>query len=134
MKRSMDERSLDCLNCTEINMGKDELFWKYDAHGVYDVDHMLKEQARKDKEEAARLSTYGGIRDHVVNMCMESELQRKVCECVPKELKKMGISDAEFIKRANPKFRSNSWADEKQQTKFAGSIKKATLLCVDALP
>lgn len=134
MKRNVDERSLDCLNCKVLSFGKDEVHWKYDPHGVYDVDQLLKEQARKDEEVAARLSTYGGIRDHVVKMCMESELQREVCECVPKELKKMGISDAEFIKRANPKFRSNSWADEKQQTEFAGSIKKATLLCIDALP
>lgn len=50
MKRNVDERSLDCLNCKVVGMKADELVWKYDPQGPYDVDKLLKEQARKDEE------------------------------------------------------------------------------------
>lgn len=50
MKRNVDERSLDCLNCKVLGMKTDEHVWKYDPKGPYDVDQMLKEQARKREE------------------------------------------------------------------------------------
>nr|WP_059392995.1 hypothetical protein [Pseudomonas toyotomiensis] len=130
MKRNVDERSLDCLNCKVLSFGKDEVHWKYDPHGVYDVDQLLKEQARKDEEVAARLSTYEGTQEHVVQMCMEEELPRDICECVPKELKKMGVSDADFIKFSNPNFSPRVVADAAQQKKYAGNVKKAAMRCI----
>lgn len=132
MKRNVDERSLDCLNCKEMSLVTDEVLWKYDSKGPYDVDQLLKEQARKDEEVAARLSTYEGTQEHVVNMCMDSELPRDICECVPKELKKMGISDAEFIKFSNPNFSPSVVAEVVQQKKYAGSVKKAAMRCIAA--
>ncbi|WP_122321185.1 hypothetical protein [Pseudomonas amygdali] len=50
MKRNVDERSLDCLNCKLLSAKKDDPVWKYDPKGPYDVDQMLKEQARKREE------------------------------------------------------------------------------------
>lgn len=50
MRRNVDERSLDCLNCKVLGMRTDEHLWKYDPEGPYDVDQMLKEQARKNEE------------------------------------------------------------------------------------
>lgn len=50
MKRNVDERSLDCLNCKVINMKKDDPVWEYDPKGPYDVDQILKEQARKRED------------------------------------------------------------------------------------
>jgi hypothetical protein len=50
MKRNVDERSLDCLNCKVLRMPADELVWAYDPKGPYDLDQMLKEQARKNEE------------------------------------------------------------------------------------
>ncbi|OQR31017.1 hypothetical protein BWR59_16025 [Pseudomonas sp. Bc-h] len=50
MKRNVDERSLDCLNCKVLGMRADELVWNYDPKGPYDVDQLLKEQARKREE------------------------------------------------------------------------------------
>ncbi len=50
MRRNVDERSLDCLNCKVLGMETDEHVWKYDPKGPYDVDQMLKEQARKNEE------------------------------------------------------------------------------------
>lgn len=50
MRRNVDERSLDCLNCKVLGMRTDEHVWKYDPEGPYDVDQMLKEQARKNEE------------------------------------------------------------------------------------
>ncbi|MCE5364131.1 hypothetical protein [Pseudomonas anguilliseptica] len=50
MRRNVDERSLDCLNCKVLGMRTDELVWTYDPEGPYDVDQMLKEQARKNEE------------------------------------------------------------------------------------
>lgn len=49
MKRNVDEQSLDCLNCKVLRI-KDETVWKYDPKGPYDIDQMLKDQARKDEE------------------------------------------------------------------------------------
>lgn len=132
MKRNVDERSLDCLNCKEMSLVTDEVLWKYDSKGPYDVDQLLKEQARKDEEVAARLSTYEGTQEHVVQMCMEEDLPRDICECVPKELKKMGVSDADFIKFSNPNIRPNSFAEEVQQKEYAGSVQKAAMRCIAA--
>ncbi|MEX7556591.1 hypothetical protein F9Z43_10915 [Pseudomonas monteilii] len=50
MKRNVDERSLDCLNCKVLGMRADGLVWNYDPKGPYDVDQLLKEQARKREE------------------------------------------------------------------------------------
>ncbi|WP_339426588.1 hypothetical protein [Pseudomonas proteolytica] len=50
MKRNVDERSLDCLNCKVMGLRKDDLVWEYDPKGPYDLDQMLKEQARKNEE------------------------------------------------------------------------------------
>lgn len=50
MKRNVDERSLDCLNCKVLGMRTDELVWKYDPKGPYDVQQLLKDQARKNEE------------------------------------------------------------------------------------
>jgi len=50
MKRNVDERSLDCLNCKVLGMKTDEHVWQYDPKGPYDVDQLLKEQARKREE------------------------------------------------------------------------------------
>ncbi|WJM90612.1 hypothetical protein QDY63_25145 [Pseudomonas brenneri] len=50
MKRNVDERSLDCLNCKVMGLRKDDQVWEYDPKGPYDVDQMLKEQARKSEE------------------------------------------------------------------------------------
>ncbi|MHA5859307.1 hypothetical protein ACVSLU_22505 [Pseudomonas aeruginosa] len=47
MKRNVDERSLDCLNCKVLGLRADGLVWNYDPKGPYDVDQLLKEQARK---------------------------------------------------------------------------------------
>ncbi len=49
MTRNVDERSLDCLNCEALNL-KDTMHWKYDPQGPYDLEQLLKEQARKDDE------------------------------------------------------------------------------------
>ncbi|OOV91454.1 hypothetical protein [Pseudomonas sp. MF4836] len=49
LKRNVDERSLDCLNCKVLGI-KDETLWKFDPKGPYDVEQMLKDQARKDEE------------------------------------------------------------------------------------
>lgn len=51
MKRNVDERNLDCLNCKVLGMSADEHVWQYDPKGPYDVGQMLEEQARR-KEEA----------------------------------------------------------------------------------
>lgn len=50
MKRNVNERSLDCLNCKVLGLRADGLVWNYDPKGPYDVDQMLKEQARKREE------------------------------------------------------------------------------------
>lgn len=50
MKRNVDERSLDCLNCKVLGLRADGLVWNYDPKGPYDVDQLLKEQARKREE------------------------------------------------------------------------------------
>ncbi|WP_280043266.1 hypothetical protein [Pseudomonas sp. Hg5Tf] len=50
MKRNVDERSLDCLNCKVLGLKADGLVWNYDPKGPYDVDQLLKEQARKREE------------------------------------------------------------------------------------
>lgn len=50
LKRNVDERSLDCLNCKVLGLRADELVWNYDPKGPYDVDRLLKEQARKREE------------------------------------------------------------------------------------
>ncbi|MEN0104995.1 MAG: hypothetical protein AAGC84_01070 [Pseudomonas sp.] len=50
MKRNVDERSLDCLNCKVLGMKADEHVWQYDPKGPYDVDQLLKDQARKNEE------------------------------------------------------------------------------------
>lgn len=50
MKRNVDERSLDCLNCKVLGMKTDEHVWQYDPKGPYNVDQLLKEQARKREE------------------------------------------------------------------------------------
>lgn len=49
MKRNVDEQNLDCLNCKVLGL-KDEVLWKYDPQGPYDVEQLLKDQARKDEE------------------------------------------------------------------------------------
>ncbi|MGY8813037.1 MAG: hypothetical protein ACKVK5_18660 [Pseudomonadales bacterium] len=49
MKRNVDEQSLDCLNCKVLGL-KDEVLWKYDPKGPYDVDQLLKDQTRKDED------------------------------------------------------------------------------------
>lgn len=150
MKRNVDERSLDCLNCTVLSFGKDEVHWKYDPHGVYDVDQLLKEQARKDAEEAvkleqlrkeqarkdaekaARLSTYAGALEHVVNLCVERGVLRKTCECVPKELKKLGVSDKDFIRFTNPSFSPTNRAEKDQQMKYGRNSREAAMRCMSA--
>jgi len=50
MRRNVDERNLDCLNCKVLGMKKDEYVWTYDPKGPYDVAQMLKEQDRKNEE------------------------------------------------------------------------------------
>lgn len=50
MKRNVDERSLDCLNCKVLGLRADGLVWNYDPKGPYEVDQLLKEQARKREE------------------------------------------------------------------------------------
>lgn len=50
LKRNVDERSLDCLNCKVLSLRADGLVWSYDPKGPYDVDQLLKEQARKREE------------------------------------------------------------------------------------
>lgn len=50
MKRNVDERSLDCLNCKVLGLRADGLVWNYDPKGPYDLDQLLKEQARKREE------------------------------------------------------------------------------------
>lgn len=50
MKRNVDEQSLDCLNCKVVGLRKDDLVWKYDPKGPYDVEQLLKDQALKDQE------------------------------------------------------------------------------------
>ncbi|NIE74132.1 hypothetical protein F3J45_06695 [Pantoea sp. Ap-967] len=50
MKRNVDERSLDCLNCKVIGLKADQLVWSYDPKGPYDTDKLLKEQAHKREE------------------------------------------------------------------------------------
>lgn len=47
--RNIDERSLDCLNCKAFGL-KDDMLWKYDPKGPYDLSQMLADQASKDKE------------------------------------------------------------------------------------
>ncbi|YCH23349.1 hypothetical protein M1D96_07610 [Pseudomonas sp. D1-3] len=51
MRRSVDERSLDCLNCKVLGMKTDEHVWEYDPKGPYNVDQLIQEQARKREEE-----------------------------------------------------------------------------------
>ncbi|KKI25045.1 hypothetical protein APX70_00042 [Pseudomonas syringae pv. maculicola] len=50
LKRNVDERSLDCLNCKLLSTKKDDPVWRYDPKGPYNVEQMLKEQARKREE------------------------------------------------------------------------------------
>ncbi|KAI2693088.1 hypothetical protein [Pseudomonas sp. TNT3] len=50
MRRNVDERSLDCLNCKVLGTKKDDLVWNYDPNGPYDVGQLLKDQARKNEE------------------------------------------------------------------------------------
>lgn len=50
MKRNVDERSLDCLNCRVLGMKEDAAIWKYDPKGPFDVAQLLKDQARKDED------------------------------------------------------------------------------------
>lgn len=50
MKRNVDERSLDCLNCKVLGLRADGLVWNYDPKGPYDVDQVLKEQERKRED------------------------------------------------------------------------------------
>lgn len=50
MKLNVDERSLDCLNCKVLGLRADVLAWNYDPNGPYDVDQLLKDQARKREE------------------------------------------------------------------------------------
>lgn len=50
MKRNVDERSLDCLNCKVLGLRADALVWGYDPKGPYDLDQLLKEQDRKREE------------------------------------------------------------------------------------
>ena len=49
LKRNVDERSLDCLNCRILRL-KDDVVWKFDPKGPYDVEQMLKDQALKNEE------------------------------------------------------------------------------------
>jgi hypothetical protein len=49
MKRNVDEQSLDCLNCVEGDLNK-VVVWKYDPKGPYDVQQLLKDQARKNEQ------------------------------------------------------------------------------------
>jgi hypothetical protein len=50
LKRNVDERSLDCLNCKVLGMKEDAAVWKYDPKGPFDVAQLLKDQARKDED------------------------------------------------------------------------------------
>lgn len=47
LKRDVDERSLDCLNCTALGLPAGTI-WNFDSKGPYDLTHMLKEQSIKD--------------------------------------------------------------------------------------
>lgn len=140
MRRNVDERSLDCLNCEEL-LFKGAVNWKYDPHGPYNVAKLLEEQARKDeeaaeiqarkeKEEAARISTYSGARDRVVNECIQKGVSRRMCECVPRRLKNNGVSEADFTKFTNPRFKPANQAETVQQSAFGQAYRKAISQCM----
>lgn len=140
MTRNVDERSLDCLNCEEL-LFKGAVNWKYDPHGPYDVPKLLEEQARKDeeaaelkarrdKEEAARLSTYSGARDRVVNECVRKGVSRRMCECLPRRIKNNGVSEADFTKFTNPRFKPANQAEAAQQSAFGQAYRKTISQCM----
>lgn len=131
MKRNVDERSLDCLNCEVLNL-KDTVHWKYDPKGPYDVTQMLKEQARKDEEEVAKLSTYEGSVAHVVNACVQKGVSREICACTPQKLKKMGFSEAEFIKFSKSNFKPSGQEELWRYTEYGNSVRSAAMQCVTA--
>lgn len=152
MKRNVDERSLDCLNCKVMSFVQDEVLWKFDPKGPYDLDQLLRDQARKDeedaanqarkakeeaanraireKEEAARLSTYSGALDRVVNECVQKGLSRRLCECIPRRLKTNGVSDTDFIKLTNPKFRPANQAERALQSAYSQRLNKSLSQCM----
>lgn len=47
LKRNVDERSLDCLNCSALSLPAGTI-WNFDSKGPYALDRMLEEQAAKD--------------------------------------------------------------------------------------
>jgi len=52
MTRSVDGKGLDCLNCEALDFGgNDTVHWQYDPRGPYDLEQLVKEQARKDDAE-----------------------------------------------------------------------------------
>lgn len=75
MKRNVDERSLDCLNCKVLGLKADGLVWNYDPKGPYDVDQLLKEQARK-REEALNAELEKIQKDALEKARRDSEAQK----------------------------------------------------------
>lgn len=75
MTRNVDERSLDCLNCEALNL-KDTVHWKYDPLGPYDLEQLLKEQARKDEE--ARNAALEKVQKEALEQARRSSEARKL--------------------------------------------------------
>lgn len=131
LTRNVDERSLDCLTCDEmLHEGLDH--WSFDPNGPYDVDQLLADQAKRDAELAAKLSTYSGVREHKLEACIAAGVAPAVCECVPDQMKTMGVSDADYAKFLSPLFQPANL----QEMTALGNIQQvgasATVLCVRA--
>lgn len=146
MKRNLDERSLDCLNCKVIHFKDDDILVKYDPHGPYDVDALLKAQAAKDQEAAlkaqelakkeaeeaakftARISTYEGRVSYQVEQCVQKGMSRKLCECIPKQVGKE-FSKEEYMVFTNPNFKLTP-QNSTRAGAFSLGLRTATMVCM----
>ncbi|WP_440058133.1 hypothetical protein [Pseudomonas fragariae (ex Marin et al. 2024)] len=48
LERNVDERSLNCLNCTALGLPNGSI-WNFDSRGPYNLPQMLEEQSVKDE-------------------------------------------------------------------------------------
>tara|TARA_Y100000780_G_scaffold231692_1_gene258133 strand:- start:1793 stop:2506 length:714 start_codon:yes stop_codon:yes gene_type:complete len=118
MVRNVDGQSLDCANCDEEPRFAALTHWRFDPNGPYDIDELLAEQERKNADVIALFETYEGARGYVVQNCMQYDLSAELCGCMPDELRRAGVSDADFMKFNSPAFQARDTADMQEQTKY----------------
>tara|TARA_Y100000780_G_scaffold231692_1_gene258132 strand:- start:893 stop:1567 length:675 start_codon:yes stop_codon:yes gene_type:complete len=129
--RSVDERSLDCVTCEET-LFEGSAHWSFDPNGPYDVNQLLADQAKRDAELAAKLSTYAGVREYKLETCVAAGVAPAVCECVPDQMKTMGVSDTDYAKFLSPLFKPANLVDASIQSKIQQIGAGATVHCVQA--